>query len=149
LNKREPDAVTSVWFPSFSHCIREGILDHLGSFLHLDVIAHTRSGTAQFPCNSGVAVILVVQLMYPNQLIRRHSLSHGLFTGLGGLGSGLQLSIRVLHGLFPAFIEIAAEGLDLCVGTAEFLDQAVDFFQLHSVVPRYGDGLLVSKWEHL
>ena len=83
--------------------------------------------------------------MHPNQLFRRHSLSHGLFTGLGGLGSSLQLSIRVLHGLLPAVIEVTAEGLDLRVGAAEFFDQAVDFFQLHSVIPRYGDSLLVSN----
>ena len=89
-------------------------------------------------------MILVVQLMHPNQLFRRHSLSHGLFTGLGGLGSGLQLSVRMLHSFFPALVEITAEGLDLRVGAAKFLDQAVDFFQLHSVIPRCGDGLLVG-----
>ena len=52
----------------------------------------------------------------------------------------------MLHSFFPALVEITAEGLDLRVGAAEFLDQAVDFFQLHSVVPRYGDGLLAYKY---
>jgi len=82
--------------------------------------------------------------MHPNQLFRRHSLSHSLFAGLGRTRSSLQLSIGVLHGLFPAFGEVTAEGLDLRVGAAEFLDHAVDLFQLHGVVPRYGDGLLVG-----
>ena len=105
--------------------------------LHFDVIAHTRGRSAHLPCHSGIAVILVVQLMHPNQLFRRHSLSHSLFAGLGGLGSGLQLSVRMLHSFFPALVEITAEGLDLRVGAAKFLDHAVDFFQLHGVVPRY------------
>ena len=105
--------------------------------LHFDVIAHTRGRSAHLPCYTGVAVILVVQLMHPNQLFRRHSLSHSLFAGLGGLGSGLQLSVRMLHSFFPALVNVAAEGLDRGVGAAVLLDHAVDLFQLHSVIPRY------------
>ena len=74
--------------------------------------------------------------MHPDQLFRRNSLSHSLFAGLRRLCGGLQLSIGVGHSLFPALIEIAAEGLDLRVGAAEFFDHFVDLFQLHGVVPR-------------
>ena len=141
---KKPDAVKRLVFALFSYCIRERILHNLGCVLHLDVVAHARGGTSHLPCHSGVAVILVVKLMHPNQLFRRHSLSHSLLAGLGRTRSSLQLSIGVLHGLFPAFGEVTAEGLDLRVGAAKFLDHAVDLFQLHGVVPRYGDGLLVG-----
>ena len=110
----------------------------------MNVVAHAGGRSSHFPCHTGVTVILIVKLMHPNQLFRHHSLSHSLFTGLGRTRSGLQLSIRVLHGLFPAFGEVTTEGLDLGVGATEFLDHAVDLFQLHGVVPRYGDGLLVG-----
>lgn len=80
-------------FCSFSDCIGKCISDHLECSFHLDVIAYARGGTAQLPCNSGVAVILAVKLMHQNQLFRRNSRSHGLLTenNLAGLGrSGLS-----------------------------------------------------------
>ena len=129
---------------SFSDCIGKRISDHLGRGLHLDVVAYAGSRTAHFPRNSGVAVILIVELMHPNQLLGRNSRSHSLLGGLGRTGGSFELGIGMIHCLAPAFVEITAERLDLRVGAAEFLDHAVDFFQLRSVIPRYGDGLLVS-----
>ena len=81
-------------------------------------------------------MILVVELMHPNQLLGRNSRSHGLLGGLGGARSSLQLGIGMIHCLAPAFVDVTAEGLDLRVGAAEFLDHAVDLFQLCSVIPR-------------
>ena len=71
-------------------------------------------------------MILIVQLMHTNQLLGRHSRSHGLFAGLGRACGGFELGIRMRHGPFPAFVEVAAEGLDLGIGAAVFLDHAVD-----------------------
>ena len=58
--------------------------------------------------------------------------------------SSLQLGIGMIHCLTPAFVNVAAEGLDLRVGAAEFFDHAVDLFQLCSVILRYSNGLLVG-----
>lgn len=112
--------------------------------LHQDIIPDARGRTTDLPRNSGVAVIFVVELMHPNQLIRFNSLCHGLLAGLGGTRCGFELGIGMRHGLAPAFVDVSAEGLDLRVGAAEFLDHAVDFFKLRSVIPRYGDGLFVG-----
>ena len=72
----------------FSDRIGKCILHNLRGVLHLDVVAHTRGRTSHLPCHSGVAVILVVQLMHPNQLFRRHSLSHGFYLpALAGLAA--------------------------------------------------------------
>ena len=116
-----------------SYCIWERISDHLWSFLHLNVVAHTRSRTPHFSCYTGIAVILVIQLMHPNQLIRRYSRSHSLLR-LCRTGSSLQLGIRMFHCLFPALIEIATKSLDLRVGAAVFLDHFVDCIQLVGVI---------------
>ena len=121
---------------SFPHRIRKSFLNNLRRTFHLDVIAHTRGRSPHLPCHPGVAVILVVKLMHPNQLIRRYSRSHSLLR-LDRTRSSLQLGIRMRHSLFPAFIEEAAEGLDLGVGAAVFFDHAVDLVQLVGVVPRY------------
>lgn len=126
---------------SFPHSIREGLLNNLRRTFHLDVVAHTRCRSPHFPCHSGVAVILVIQLMHPNQLLWRHSRSHNLLR-LDRTRSSFQLSIRMGHSLFPAFIEEAAEGLDLGVGAAVLLDHAVDLVQLVGVVPRYSQRFL-------
>jgi len=89
-------------------------------------------------------MVFVVKLMHPNQLFRRNARSHSLLGSLGRTRGGFQLGIRMRHGLAPAFVNVTAEGLDLRVGAAEFLDHAVDLFKLRSVISRYGDGLLVS-----
>ena len=81
-------------------------------------------------------MILIVELMHPNQLLGRNSRSHSLLGRLGGTGGSFELGIGMLHSLAPAFIDVTAESLDLCVGAAEFLDPAVDLFQLCSVIPR-------------
>ena len=82
-------------------------------------------------------MILIVELMHPNQLLGRNSRSHSLLGRLGGTCGGFELGIGMLHSLTPAFVNVTAEGLDLRVGAAEFLDHAVDLFQLCSVIPRY------------
>lgn len=72
----------------FSDRIGKRIFYNLGSMLHFDVVAHTRGRTSHLPCYSGVTVILVVQLMHPNQLLGRHSLSHGFYLpALAGLAA--------------------------------------------------------------
>ena len=65
-------------------------------------------------------------------------------SSLSGLRSGFELGIRMIHGFAPAFLKVSGKGLRLCVGAAKFLDHAVDFFQLHSVVPRNSDGFLLG-----
>jgi len=134
----------SIYLFSFPYCIRECITNHLRRILHHDIVSYARGRTIHFPCNACVAVILVIQLVHPDQFFRCNSRSHGLLGGLGRTRCGFQLGIGMLHCLAPAFIDVAAERLDLRVGAAEFFDHAVDFFQLCSVVPRYSDGFLVG-----
>ena len=127
-----------------SYRIRERIPNDLRRILHENVVADARSGSANLPCDSRIAVILIVKLMHQDQLVRRHSCSHSLLGGLGGTRRGLQLRVGMSHRFAPAFVDVSAEGLDLRVRAAEFLDHAVDLFQLCGVVPRNGDGLLVG-----
>ena len=79
-------------------------------------------------------MVFVVKLMHPNQLIRLNSLSHSLFVCSGRLGSRLQLSVRMRHGFAPAFVDITAEGFDLRIRAAVFLDHFVDCIQLVGVI---------------
>lgn len=83
-----PDASFDVWYYSFPHSVRECIFNHFRSIFHLNVIAHTRGRSSHFPCHTGIAVILIVKLMHPNQLFRRHSLSHSIYLpALAGLAA--------------------------------------------------------------
>ena len=65
---------------SLSHRIREGIPNNLRRILHENVVADARSRSANLPCDSGIAVILVVKLVHQNQLFRRNSCCHGFIS---------------------------------------------------------------------
>ena len=75
-------------------------------------------------------MILIIELMHTNQLLGSYSFSHNLFVCPVRLGSGLQLSIRMCHGFTPAFVDITAEGLDLRIRAAIFLNHFVNCIRL-------------------
>lgn len=112
--------------------------------LHQDIVPDARSRTIHFPRYSGVTVILIVQLVHQDQLIRRNPRSHGLL-GLVRTGCSFQLRVRMLHCILPAFVDVTAKGLSFCITAAEFLDHAIDLFQLCGVIPRDGDVFLSAS----
>ena len=118
---KKPDAVKRLVFALFSYCIRERIPNNLWCILHHNVIANARSRSANLPCDSRIAVILVVKLVHQDQFFWCNSFCHGLLSGLGGTRRGLQLRIGMIHRFAPAFVDVSAERLDLRLRAAEIL----------------------------